>query len=320
MNSKVISIVVPVFNEHENILPLYNAFRDAWVSLPNYAYELIFIDDGSTDTSVQEINALCAINPNVRCIEFSRNFGKEMATTAGLHEATGDAVIMLDADLQHPPKYIPQMISLWEGGAEVVVGVRSTNAGEGMVKKWGSLFYYKIMRAIADIEFEHGETDFRLLDRAVIEAFKNFPEHERMTRSLVNWLGFRREKIYFEAAAREHGVAAYSVFKLVRLAVNSFLSHSLLPLRLAGYLGVAIAIFSGFLGVAVILDKYIFRDPFGLSISGSAQLAILIVFLVGILLASIGIIGLYVGSIHVEVSNRPLYVIRRPHPKLKDKS
>ena len=311
MNPKVISIVVPVHNERENIPLIYAALQQVWATLPHYGYELIFVDDGSQDNSAEVVAGLAETNPHVKCIEFSRNFGKEMATTAGLHAATGDAVIMLDADLQHPPAYIPHMLEAWERGAEVVVGVRSTNQGEGVVKKYGSLIFYRIMAKISATEFEQGETDFRLLDRAVIDAYKTFPEHERMTRSLVNWLGFRREKIYFEAAARAHGPAQYSIVKLIRLAVNSFLSHSLMPLRLAGYLGVTITILSGLFGAFVIVEKYIMHDPLGLGFSGPAQLAILNVFLVGIVLAILGIIGLYVGSIHTEVSSRPLYVIRK---------
>ena len=322
---KTISVIIPVYNEEANIPLIYAAVLEAWKGLPNYNLELLFVDDGSQDESAQAIEHLLlgeqqSPRHSGRLIELSRNFGKEMATTAGIHEATGDAVIMLDADLQHPPACIPQFVEVWEQGAEVVVGVRSRNSGEGFIKRWGSIIFYKIMGAISDTEFVPGETDFRLVDRKVVEAYKSFPEHERMTRSLINWLGFRRGRVVFEAAARQNGTPGYSTLKLVHLAVNSFLSNTLLPLRFAGYLGVAITLFSGLLGVLVIVTKYLIPTVFGSSITGTAQLAILLLFLIGIVLAMLGIIGLYVGSIHTEVSNRPLYVIRRQSEKTQDKS
>jgi glycosyltransferase involved in cell wall biosynthesis len=310
MKQKTISIIIPVYNEEANVPLVYQALVQIRANLPHYVFEYIFVDDGSSDHSALAIDALASRDPQVRGIEFSRNFGKEMATTAGLVEANGDAVIMIDADLQHPPRYIRDMVSAWEQGAEVVVGVRSSNMGEGIIKKWGSLLFYKIIGAISETDFEQGETDFRLVDRAVVDAFKRLPEHQRMTRSLINWLGFRRATVKFDAPARLHGVSPYSTIKLIHLALNSFLSHSLLPLRFAGYLGVLITFFSTLLGTAVILEKYILHDPLNWGVTGSAQLAILNVFLVGIVLASLGIIGLYVGSIHTEVLSRPLYVIR----------
>ena len=314
---KTISIIIPVHNEEVNIPLIYLALEDVWKGLPAYEREYIFVDDGSTDRSVVQMHTLCARDTNVKCIEFTRNFGKEMATTAGIDAAIGDAIIMIDADLQHPPSLIPRFIAKWEAGAEEVIGVRSKNTGEGFIKKYGSLAFYRIINAISDIDFQQGETDFRLIDREVAEAYKSLPEHQRMTRSLINWLGFRSEPVTFVAPARIHGDAQYSTLKLIQLALNSFLSHSLLPLRLAGYLGTAIALFSGFLGGVVIIDKYFLNDALHLAPSGPAQLAILNVFLAGIMLASIGIIGLYVGSIHTEVARRPLYVVRRGKSKVE---
>ena len=311
MSKKTISIVIPVHNEAENVALMYAALVETWQQLPAYEYEFLFVDDGSTDASASAIAALVRADPRVKFIEFTRNFGKEMATTAGIDAATGDAVIMIDADLQHPPRLIPSFVAKWEAGAEEVIGMRSSNNGEGFVKKYGSLAFYRLIRMISDTAFKQGETDFRLIDREVVEAYRQLPEHQRMTRSLINWLGFRSVAVYFEAPARMHGTAQYSPIKLLRLALNSFLSHSLLPLQLAGYLGVFIAIFSGLLGVVVVIEKYLLGDPLHWAPSGPAELAILIIFLVGILLASIGIIGLYVGSIHTEVARRPLYVVRK---------
>jgi glycosyltransferase involved in cell wall biosynthesis len=315
MNTKTISIVIPVHNEALNVPLIYQALKDAWRELSGYHYEFIFVDDGSTDVSVEAIQELAAYDSSVVLVEFTRNFGKEMATTAGIDVATGDAVIMIDADLQHPPSLIPEFIAKWEAGAEEVTGMRSSNTGEGFIKKYGSLIFYRLIRSISDTAFKQGETDFRLIDRVVVDAYKELPEHQRMTRSLINWLGFRSEHIYFEAPARKHGTAQYSPIKLMRLALNSFLSHSLLPLQFAGYLGVVIAILSGLLGMTVAIEKFILMDPLHWAPSGPAELAILIIFLVGILLASIGIIGLYVGAIHTEVARRPLYVVRKRRVK-----
>jgi dolichol-phosphate mannosyltransferase len=309
---KKISVLIPVHNEEKNVPLVHAELCAVWArELGGYAREIVFIDDGSQDGTVRAVEALIERDPTVRCIEFSRNFGKEMATTAGLDAAGGDAAVMMDADLQHPPALIPRMVGAWQDGAEVVAAVRAGNTGEGFVKKWGSLAFYRIMGLISDTDFRHGDTDFRLLDRAVVEAYRALPERERMTRSLINWLGFRRENVPFVAPARAHGPAQYSTVKLVRLAVSSLLSHTLLPLRLAGYLGVTISALSGVLGAVILVERYAFNDALNWHVSGSAQLAVLIVFLVGIVLAAQGIIGLYVGSIRTEVAARPLYIVRR---------
>lgn len=308
---KTISIIVPVYNEEKNIPLLYEALLDAWKQLPSYTYELIFVDDGSRDGSVRAITLLAEKDPQVKLIEFSRNFGKEMATTAGIEAATGDAVMMIDADLQHPPAHIPEFVEKWEEGAEVVVGMRTANASDRFATRLGSKIFHTISGLISETTIMKGETDFRLMDRVVVDAFKNLSEHERMTRSLINWLGFKRDIVSFEAPARMHGEAQYSTFRLIHLALHSFISHSLLPLRLAGYLGLIITFFSGLFGIIVFIERYLFQDALGWSITGTAQLAIINVFLIGIVLVCLGLIALYVGTIHTEVSGRPLYVVRK---------
>lgn len=308
---KTISIIVPVYNESANIPAIYDAITRVWCdSLPRYRYELIFVNDGSRDDTASRVCELTAKDPQVKFIDFSRNFGKELAMTAGLNAASGDAVMMIDADLQHPPHLIPQFVVAWEGGAEVVVGIRTKNTDEGIIKRWGSYWFHKLMHSIAEVDIVMGETDFRLLDRKVVAAFKMMPESGRMTRSLINWLGFRREYIAFVAPARLHGEASYSTVKLIRLAFYSIASNSLLPLRIAGYLGLLITITAGPLGLFVGINRYVFNDPLMLHVSGPAQLALVTLFLIGIVLMCLGFIALYIENIHRQVLRRPLYIVR----------
>ncbi|MEI6587847.1 MAG: glycosyltransferase family 2 protein [Candidatus Moraniibacteriota bacterium] len=304
---KMLSIVVPVYNEEKNV-PFFYEKIQAVLNALNYAWEIVFINDGSLDKSILELEKISKDDSRVRVIDFSRNFGKELAVTAGINACRGVACIILDVDLQHPIEKIPDFIKKWEDGAEVVVGVRDKNRGEGFVKKAGSYFFYKMINRISDMEIVTRATDFRLLDRVVIDEFNKLSERNRMTRALIDWLGFRREYIQFEANERIHGVPAYNFWKLVRLAFDSVISFSLFPLKLAGYLGVIITFLSGILGVFIILDRYIIKE---IGFSGSAVLAVVILFLIGIVLICLGLIALYIANIHAEVTNRPMYIVRK---------
>jgi polyisoprenyl-phosphate glycosyltransferase len=308
---KLISIVVPIYNEEKNIRLFFQTLVKVLAGLADFDFEIIFVNDGSIDQSALIIEQLAKTDGRIKYLEFSRNFGKEIATTAGLNNARGAAAIMIDADLQHPPALILELIAKWQNGAEVVIGVRKTNRGAGLVKMIGSQIFYKIINNITDIKIMPQATDFRLIDRVVIDEFNRFTENNRMTRALIDWLGFRREYIYFDADPRTDGCARYGFWKLCKLAVASFISLSLLPLKLAGYLGVLIVFGSGLFGLYILLGGYIFHFAHPSSFSGSAQLAILIVFLVGIILMSLGLIALYIANIHGEVARRPLYVVRK---------
>ncbi|MEI7890973.1 MAG: glycosyltransferase family 2 protein [bacterium] len=309
---KKISIIIPAYNEEKNIPLAYLELQKVFAKvLENYSFEIIFINDGSRDKTIVEIEKLAKEHEDVKFLDFSRNFGKELATSAGLNHCQGDACIMLDADLQHPIELIPEFIAKWEAGAEVVIGIRNKNKSTGIFKKIGSSLFYKIINKIAEIEVTPNATDFRLLDRKVIDEFNKFHEANRMTRALIDWLGFHREYIHFEANERIHGEASYSFWKLFKLAMNSFISLSLLPLKLAGYLGMSITLVSGLAGFYILLGKYFYRTPFASTFSDSENLAILLVFLVGIILTSIGLIALYIANIHSEVINRPMYVVRK---------
>jgi dolichol-phosphate mannosyltransferase len=298
-----------MYNEADNVRYVYDAVKKVTQKLA-YKFEYLFINDGSSDATSKQLQTLAESDPNVRPIELARNFGKEIALTAGLHAARGDAAIMLDADLQHPPSHIPEFIRKWEKGADVVVGVRKEYR-TGWVKKQMSRMFYKSINRISEIELVPHATDFRLVDRQVIEAFNQFTERSRITRGLFDWLGYRRDFVYFKAAERQHGKATYSFRKLVGLGVDSFVSHTLLPLRLAGYIGFFITLGSLPLGLFIIVDRYFYHNNlFGLFFSGNAILAVISLFLSGITLTCLGLISLYIANIHREVVNRPLYVVR----------
>lgn len=307
---KTISIIVPVHNEEKNI-PLINAeLLNVFAPLSLYDYEIIYINDGSKDNSQEVIDNLAQNDQRIKSIEFSRNFGKESATSAGLQYATGNAVIAIDADLQHPTSLIPDLIKKWEDGADVVIGIRTKNKGQSLFKRFCSHSYYKFINAISDTPIEQGATDFRLIDRKVVNEFNKFTEHERMTRGIIDWLGFKRDFIKFEANERINGEASYSFWKLTNLALSSSVSHSLFPLKIAGYLGLFITITSGIGGVVIFIENYIFNDIWGWSITGSAKLAVLMIFFIGIVLGCLGLVALYIGNIRNEVSGRPLFVVR----------
>jgi dolichol-phosphate mannosyltransferase len=320
MNKKLISIIIPIYNEEENIPLIFSAVEKVMEKESDYDCEIIFIDDGSSDDSAAVIGSIIETRrgamietrrgASVHVLEFSRNFGKEPATSAGLEYAKGSAVIMIDADLQHPPSLIPEFLRKWEAGAEVVVGVREKSKGVGFFKKLSSMLYYHLINAMTETTITPRATDYRLLDKKVVKELNKLTEKNRMTRALIDWLGFKREYVYFVAEERANGEASYGFLQLLKLAVDSMVAMSLLPLKLAGYGGVVIILFSGSLGGFIFVEKYLLHDPWGMSISGSAILAVIILFLVGIILASLGLMALYIASIHAEVVDRPLYVIR----------
>jgi len=306
---KKISIITPIYNEEVNIPLFYEQVKKIISSLsPKYDFEIIFVDDGSTDKTAEISRKIADSDSQVKYLEFSRNFGKEMATTAGLNHCKGDCAILIDADLQHPVEIIPKFIMDWEKGFEVVVGIRKSSKSDTFIKIFGSKLFYKIMSKISDTEIAPSSTDFRLIDRKVIDAFNQCTERTRITRGLIAWLGFKRSFVEFEANERVNGKASYNTLKLIKLALSSFVSMSLFPLKLAGYLGIFIIVVSGFLGILIFVEKVILNDPMGFT--WLAFLVVAVLFLVGVILSCLGLIALYIGSISQEVSNRPMYVIR----------
>lgn len=309
MSKPLISIISPVFNEQDNLALVCQEILKAADSLKgHYEAEIIFVNDGSTDQSDEVLEKLANSDSRVKYIEFSRNFGKEIALSCGIDSARGQAVITLDADLEHPPSLIPDFILKWEQGAEVVVGIKEKRGKESLAKKIGSILFYKIMGLIGETKILSGETDFRLIDIKVANEFKRFTERGRLARGLIDWLGFKRDYLYFVPSQRIGSRPRYSFWELVHLAANSFVGHSLFPLKLAGYLGVFITLFAGPLGIFMFINRYFFH---WLVFSGPAMLAVFNLFLIGIVLICLGLMALYIANIHLEVSNRPLYVVRK---------
>jgi glycosyltransferase involved in cell wall biosynthesis len=308
-NKKTLSIIVPLYNEEANIDPFLEEFAHIEPRLSKYALELIFVNDGSSDGSRNHILRNQARDPRIRYIEFSRNFGKEAATTAGLHHASGDAALLIDADLQHPIELIPEFVAKWEEGSEVVIGVRKHSKSEGLVRKVGSYVFYRILNLISDAPVIPQATDFRLVDRVVIDEFNRLSENDRVTRGLIDWLGFSRAIITFDANEREHGVPTYRLSRLIHLALAGFVTSSTFPLRLTGYLGFIITVLSGTLGIIEALDRFVFF--WGMNFTGTAILATITLFLVGIMLMSLGLLAFYLEHTYRNAQGRPLYVVRR---------
>lgn len=316
----VLSIVVPAYNEsagiqtfHETLLlPALAAVTErlAERSMGADPYEIIYVNDGSTDDTLEKLQELAQGSTTTRVVNLSRNFGKEIATTAGIEVALGQAVLIMDADGQHPPAYISDFLSRWEAGVQVVVGVRSNDAG-GFFKTQGSRFFYRILNSISESQTVPRSTDFRLLDRVVVDEFLRFSERNRITRGLIDWLGFKRDYIEFEAPDRLAGEATYSMRKLVGLALNSFTTMSIKPLFAFGYLGLFITLLAFVAGLTIIVQQFLMGDPLGWDITGSAMVGILVSFLVGVLLVAQGILAIYLSHIYVQAQGRPLYVIDR---------
>jgi polyisoprenyl-phosphate glycosyltransferase len=307
-SGKLISIVVPCYNEEPNVSPFFEKLKNIITKDKSHTYEIIYVDDGSKDNTLREIEKIYKVNPNVKVIALSRNFGKEIATSAGIQYSSGSAIILIDGDGQHPAELLPTFIKKWEDGANVVTGVRESNSKEGFIKKYGSKIFYKLLDKYAGARLVPGSTDYRLIDETVRDEFLKLTERNRITRGLIDWLGFRQDFVHFHANKRTAGKAGYSLNKLVTLALNSFVSLSLKPLYFSVYTGISV-LFLSLLLIVFSAGEMIIGDPLNLRITGSAYLVMLVLFLIGIILISLGIIALYLSHIHTETQNRPLFVV-----------
>ncbi len=305
---KKISIVVPVYNEQDNIIALVDELHKEISKELDYEWHVLFVDDSSQDETWGTLLSMKYYeNLQIHSIRFSTNFGKEAALVAGLNECKeSDAIIFMDGDLQHPPSMIPKFLRAWEKGYLTVSGVRKSAADYTLFKRTASNLFYKIMNVFADIEIPKGLTDFKLIDRKVVNEFLKFNEKSLMFRGLIEWLGFSKKYIEFDAPARLSGEAGYSFHKLYQLAINSFTSFSLLPLKIAGALGAIILLSSISLMLFMFITELIGTQVF----TPLAYFVVFNTFLTGTVLSSIGFTAIYIGRIHVQVVGRPLYIIQ----------
>jgi dolichol-phosphate mannosyltransferase len=305
----LLSVIVPMYNEAEGAELFHNSLVPHVKTATKDSFEIIYVNDGSKDATFKILSQLARKKPSIKVVNLSRNFGKEIATTAGISIASGDATIIMDGDGQHPPELIAEFIKKWQAGAQVVIGIRDSNQKEGIIKKWGSKVFYKLFNAVSDAETIPRSTDFRLFDSVVRKEFLSFTERNRMTRGLIDWLGFKRDYIIFDAPARIAGEASYKTSQLVKLAMNSFVSLSLKPLFFFGWVGVAITTLSLLLGLFIIVEQALLGDPLSLGFTGSAMLGIFMSFLIGLVLISQAVLAIYLSHVHTQTQERPLFVI-----------
>jgi polyisoprenyl-phosphate glycosyltransferase len=302
----LLSLVIPCFNEEEALRETIKRIA-AVLEQSHTTFEIIYVDDGSTDSTPHVLRELQAEDKRVRVIRFSRNFGHQVAITAGIEHAGGLAVVILDADLQDPPEVIPKFLAKWLDGYDVVYGVRSERDGETPFKRWTAKLFYRLMGHLSDVSIPVDTGDFRLMDRRVVNAMLSMPERDRFVRGMVSWLGFSQIGVPYHRQARVAGVTKFPIFKMIRFALDAIFSFSTLPLRLATWVGLAASGLS-ILGILVVLlDKYLAVPGM---VKGWSSTVIAVLFIGGVQLICIGIIGEYVGRIYGESKRRPLYVVR----------
>lgn len=303
---KTISILIPCYNEEKSLPLLYPELRKLMDSMPNYSWELMFVNDGSKDDTLNVLKQLRDLDSRVNYVDLSRNFGKEIAMLAGFDYVTGDCMVIIDADLQHPPTLIPEMVQLWEKGYDDVYAKRKSRGKESWLRKKLSLQFYKILQSSSRFDVLQNVGDFRLLDRSCINALKQIREKERYTKGMYCWIGFKKKEIEFEQGDRIAGVSSWNYRQLFSLAIDGITSFTNAPLRISTVVGFLVSL-GAFIYMFYVFFKALF---FGEAVQGYPTIVILILFLGGIQLLSIGVIGEYLGRIYNETKNRPNYIVR----------
>jgi dolichol-phosphate mannosyltransferase len=299
-----ISVVIPVYNEEANLLALYNRLLGVLAGI-SPAYELIFVNDGSSDQSLRLIKELAAQQPKVKFIDFSRNFGHQIAVSAGLDLAVGKAVVIIDSDLQDPPEVIAGLYTRWQQGYEVVYGRRRQRPGESVTKKLTATFFYRLLARITHIPIPVDSGDFRIIGRKVVEALKQMPEKQKFIRGQISWVGFKQTYLEYDRAERNGGQTGYTYVKMIRLALDAITSFSNLPLKIATLSGFLVSGVAFLLMLYTLYSRFITKDY----VPGWSSLMLSVLFLGGVQLISIGIIGEYISRLSDNVRNRPLYII-----------
>jgi polyisoprenyl-phosphate glycosyltransferase len=303
---KLLTIIIPAYNEEPVLYQLYDRLSTVMKGLSSdYGYELLFVNDGSTDKTVDIVKELRDDDPHISYVDLSRNYGKEIAMIAGLDHAKGDAVIIIDADLQHPPEFIPEMVMYWEEGYEDIYAKRMKREGESWLKKYTSKKYYEILKKTTRMPIYPDAGDFRLLDRRCVDALRRMRETQRYTKGMYGWIGFKKKEIEYVAAPRASGETKWNYLSLINLAIEGVTSSTTFPLRVSSFLGFFISFLALLYTIFVVIQTVIYGSP----VSGYPTLLVSILFLGGIQLISIGIIGEYLGRIFIETKNRPLYFV-----------
>lgn len=311
---KKVTILVPCYNEAEALPHFYTEICKVIDSLNDrYAFELLMVNDGSTDGTLAYLKTLSKNDRRVRYLDMSRNYGKEVGMLAGFDHSTGDCVITIDADLQEPPELIPEMLTEWEKGACDVYG-RRRNREQSAAKKYSSKIYHSILSKVSDVDLTDDAGDFRLLDRRCIEALRAMRESQRYTKGMYAWIGFRKIPVDYDIAPRVAGQTKWTVPKLMRLALDGIMSHSVLPLRLASIAGLVVSCCAFIYLIYVLVKAIIWGDP----VAGYPSLMAVILFLGGFILLALGIIGEYLGRIFIETKNRPVYFVNEVSPAVDE--
>lgn len=305
-NSAEISVIIPVYNEEGNLPELYKRLINVLENDLHVTYDIIFVDDGSKDNSWNIIEDLHKQNTKVKGIKFSRNFGHQIAITAGIDKAEGDVAVIIDADLQDPPELIPKMVEKWKNGYRVVYAKRKQRKGESKFKLWTASIFYRILDRLTDIKIPLDTGDFRLIDKKILRELRGLKEKNRFVRGIISWVGYKQIAVEYDRDARFSGETKYPLRKMVKFALDGITSFSHKPLKIALNLGF-LSIFIGFVMVIyVVISKFLFPE---ITVSGWASILIAIVFFGGVQLFTIGIIGEYIDRIYDESKNRPLYII-----------
>ena len=312
---KLISILIPAYNEEEVLPMLMERLGKLAHENSSYDFEFLFINDGSRDNTLELIKKYAASDKRISYVNFSRNFGKEVAMCAGFDFVKGDAAVIIDADLQDPPELIPQMIEYWEQGYDDVFARRRSRAGESILKKQTSRWYYKILQSSTRIPIQVDTGDFRLLDRRCIEALRSFRESERYTKGMFSWIGYKKKEILYDRDPRAAGETKWNYAKLINLAIDGITSFTTAPLRISSFIGAIISLIA-FVYIIYLLLRPLFGVP---TVPGYASTMAVILCMGGVQLLSIGIIGEYVGRIFNETKNRPLYLVEEYHEAVRDK-
>lgn len=312
---KKISILIPAYNEQDTLKHLYDRLKKLADNNNKYNYEFMFIDDGSQDDTLEIIKNYSKSDKRIAYVSLSRNFGKEIAMAAGFDHVTGDATVIIDADLQDPPELIPKMIKYWEKGFSDVYAKRNSRNGETWLKKISSRAYYRILQKSTNIPIQIDTGDFRLLDRRCIEALKEIRESQRYTKGMFSWIGYKKKEITYDRDPRIAGTTKWNYRKLFNFAIDGITSFTTTPLRISSILGFIVSIVAFIFIVAIIVKTLLFGE----SVAGYPSLMAVILFLGGLQLLSLGVIGEYIGRIFNETKKRPLYFIEEAHNGTIDK-